>query len=94
MERGKRKLELMSQAAELFDLPADVAGGLPHIELIGNCQLLIHSHKGILSYSDEAVDVNCGALIVRIRGERLELTAMTDCEVRLRGRIAGLELME
>ena len=94
MERGKRKLELMSQAAELFDLPADVAGGLPHIELIGNCQMLIHSHKGILSYSGETVDVNCGPLIVRITGSGLELAAMTGCEVRIRGKISGLELME
>jgi len=85
--------DLSSRAADVFDLPADVLSGLPHIELIGDCQLLMNSHEGILSYSTEAIDVNGGALILRILGENLELMAMTGCELRVKGRITGLQLI-
>ena len=91
--RTRRDGALIARAADVFDLPADVIGDLPHIELIGDCQLLLSSHQGILAYSREAIDINCGRLIVRLRGRDLELTAMSDSELRVRGTIAGVELV-
>lgn len=85
--------ELSGRAADVFDLPADVIGALPHIELIGDCQLLMNRHEGILSYSTQSIDVNGGALVLRILGEGLELMAMTGCELRVRGKITALQLI-
>ena len=85
--------DLTSRAADVFDLPADVIAGLPHIELMGDCQLLMNRHEGILSYSTQAIDVNGGALILRILGENLELMSMTGCELRVKGKITGLQLI-
>ncbi len=93
MDKNRLERELISRAADVFDLPADVISSLPHIELIGDCQLLMNSHQGILSYSTETVDINGGKLVIRVRGEGLELMGMTGCELRLRGRITGLELI-
>jgi len=90
--RGK-EMRLVSRAAEVFDLPADVIGSLPHLELIGDCQLLLGSHQGILAYSREAIDINCGALIVRLGGREMELMSMSDSELRIRGRIEKVELV-
>ena len=93
MDRNRKDLELVSRAADVFDLPADILGTLPHIELIGDCQMLMNSHQGILAYSREAIDINGGKLIIRVKGEELELMAMTGCELRIRGKITGLELV-
>lgn len=93
MDRNRRDLELVSRAADVFDLPADILGTLPHIELIGDCQMLMNSHQGILAYSREAIDINGGKLIIRVKGEDLELMAMTGCELRIRGKITALELV-
>ena len=93
MDKNKLERELISRAADVFDLPADVISALPHIELIGDCQLLMHSHQGILAYSTQVIDINGGKLVLRIRGERLELTSMTGSEVRIQGKIAALELI-
>ena len=86
--------ELPLKAADVFDLPADVISSLPHIELIGDVQLLMDSHQGILSYSTETIDINGGRLILRVRGRGLELMAMTGNEVRVKGQITEIELME
>ena len=85
--------DLTTRAADVFDLPADVIAALPHIELIGDCQLLMNRHEGILSYSTERIDVNGGALVLRIIGENLKLMAMTGRELRVKGKITALQLI-
>ena len=91
MER--KQGELVRRAADLFDLPADVISSLPGVELIGDCQMLMDSHQGILSYSRETIDINGGSLVVRVSGEELELVAMTGCELRIRGQIRKVEMI-
>ena len=93
MDWRKKELELLTRAADVFDLPADIIADLPHIELIGDCQLLLGSHQGILSYSTETIDINGGKLIVRVTGEELELMAMSGSELRIRGKIRQVELV-
>ena len=83
----------MESVAELFDLPADIVAGLPHLELVGNRQLFLERHTGILGYSEEQIDVNTVSGVVRVRGQRLTLVAMTAEEVRIGGVISAVELV-
>ena len=62
--------------------------------LLGNLELYMYRHRGVLAYSTEEVDVNGGGVVVRIRGEGLQLLVMTEQELRLTGKIAGIELVE
>ena len=83
--------KLFSEAAELFDLPADVVAGLPHVELVGNSQFYMEHHRGILSYSGGEIAINGDALIVRVRGTGLELVSMTGEALRIKGVIDRVE---
>ena len=83
----------MDSVAELFDLPADIVAGLPHLEMVGNRQLFLERHMGILGYSEEQIDVNTVSGVVRVRGQRLTLVAMTAEEVRIGGVISAVELV-
>lgn len=96
MERNRRDKEggVLSAVAELFDLPADVVAGLPHLEMIGSRQLYLEHHTGILAYSESLIDANTTAGVLRIRGERLTLLAMTAEELRIGGRIVSVEWVE
>ena len=93
MERNPRKREggLLDTVAELFDLPADVVAGLPHVEMVGNGQFYMEHHRGILSYSGEEIAINGDKLIVRVRGTGLELVSMTGEALRIRGVISQVE---
>jgi len=87
MDRGW--LTRAGQAAmERLDLPA----GVPHMELIGEREFFMCRHRGVLSYSTETVEIGGGSLTVRVIGTELQLVAMTEEELRLRGRIAAVEL--
>lgn len=95
MERKRKAWSsgVMDSVAELFDLPADIVAGLPHLEMVGNRQLFLERHTGILGYSEEQIDVNTVSGVVRVRGQRLTLVAMTAEEVRIGGVISAVELV-
>ena len=86
MERIRKDREggVLTTVAELFDLPADVVAGLPRLEMVG-------SHTGILSYSDQQIDANTAGGVLRVKGERLTLLAMTAGELRIGGQIQSVE---
>ena len=85
--------EYLARMAELFDLPADVAAGLSHMELLGDRQLLLEGHEGLLAYGTELIDVSVGGAVLRVTGEGLTLKSMTEREVRIGGRIDGVEFL-
>ena len=91
MERGRRENGVLNAVAELFDLPADVVAGLPRLEMVGSRQLYVEHHAGILAYSEEQIDVNTAAGVLRVRGDGLSLLAMTAEELRIGGTIAAVE---
>ena len=82
---------MLSTVAELFDLPADIVAGLPRLEMVGDRQLYLEQHMGILSYSETQIDVNTAGGVLRVTGAGLSLLAMTGEEVRIGGRIAAVE---
>lgn len=91
MDRGW--LTRAGQAAmERLDLPGDIPAGVPHMELIGEREFFMCRHRGVLSYSTETVEIGGGSLTVRVIGTELQLVAMTEEELRLRGRSAAVEL--
>ena len=92
MEKKPRREGLLEKTAELFDLPADALAGLPKVELVGDRELRIENHRGILAYGTEEIHVSGGVFIVKIAGEGLELRAMTGLELLITGRIAGIQL--
>ena len=89
MERGKKNM--MSEAAERFDLPADLLSGLPHVEVAGDRQFYMENHRGILSYSNEEIDITADGMVVRVFGKGLELVSMSGEALRIRGVIERVE---
>ncbi len=93
MERNRKAWNsaVLSEVAELFDLPADVVAGLPRLEMMGERQLYLEHHTGILSYSEEQIDINTAGGVLRVRGNQLSLVAMTAEALRISGHIDALE---
>ena len=92
MERKREQGGILSSVAELFDLPPDVVAGLPRLELVGDGELRVENHKGILAYGDEEIQVSGGVFLIQIRGSGLELRAMTGLELLITGRIDSIQL--
>ena len=91
MEKRKRENGVLTRAAELFDLPADLVAGLPHVEVVGSGHFYLENHRGILSYSGEEIDINGEGVVIRVFGSGLELVSMTGDALRIRGAIQRVE---
>ena len=93
----KRKLSQVGQdALERLELPVNIAADVARIELLGNRELYMDRHRGVLAYSTEEVDVNGGGVVVRIRGEGLQLHTLSidGGQIRVEGTVQSLTYEE
>lgn len=92
MEQKARRPGLLERTAEILDLPADALAGVPRLELVGDRELRMENHKGILAYGSEEIHVSGGVFLVKISGQNLELRAMTGLELLITGQIHQITL--
>jgi len=92
MDKKPRRTGFLEKTAEVFDLPADALAGLPRLELVGDRELRVENHKGILAYGTEEIHISGGAFLIKVSGTELELRAMTGLELLITGRIAQIVL--
>lgn len=83
---------LLAKASRMLDLPGDVVAGLPRLELIGKSELRMEQHRGILAYGPEEIHISGGKLVIRVKGQGLELRAMNPTELLITGEITAVEL--
>ena len=93
MDKKPRRSGLLERAADALDLPADALAGLPRVELVGDRELRMENHRGILAYGTEEIHVSGGAFVVKIAGRGLELRAMTGLELLITGEIRQVVLL-
>ena len=92
MRKNDKEYSFWEKTVDKLDLPGQVVAGLPYVTLTGNHRLYIENHKGILEYGEEAININCGKMIIKIKGQKLELRAMSENELVITGNIASIEL--
>ena len=87
----ERKESILEKTVRALNLPPDVAG-LPRIELLGDRELRVEYHKGILGYGTEEIHISGGKMLIRVLGSDLELLGMNAAELRITGHIRAVEL--
>lgn len=75
----------------MLDVPADIKGGLLHMEIESSREAFFENHKGIISLSEEEIEVNTPDGSVIVTGQRLRVTALSAEELRIAGAIEKIE---
>ena len=91
MDRNRKKEGFLEKTAQLLEVPGQVVG-LPKVELLGQGELRMENHRGILAYGREEILVSGGKLLIRVKGTQLELKAMNAGELLITGTILAVEL--
>ncbi len=76
--------------ADLLEIPGEIALDLPKIVLVGNVQVIIENHRGIVEYTTESVRVIVPVGEVRLRGRNLVLRNILPDELCVEGEIQSL----
>ncbi|MGI6539027.1 MAG: sporulation protein YqfC [Caldicoprobacterales bacterium] len=88
----RKKLESMkSNLSEIFDLPKDIMLNLPRISMIGNNQMMVENHKGIIEYTPQRIRVNSSIGVIRIQGKDMQLKNIASDDIMITGEIKMLE---
>ena len=67
MEEKQRRESVLEKTAQALDLPAAGVAGLPHLSMIGDRELRVENHRGILAYGTEEIHIGGGRLVIRVR---------------------------
>lgn len=77
--------------AKLLDLPQDVVMDLPRVTMIGNRQLYIENHRGVLHFSNEALKLALSKGKLEVYGQELVIRAIMTEEVFIEGVIQDIK---
>jgi sporulation protein YqfC len=81
----------VEKITHFLDLPQEIIYNLPKVTLIGNLQVLIENHRGIIEYSTGKVRVSVNTGEIEVVGKELVICNITRDEICLDGDISGLK---
>ncbi|NOU76055.1 sporulation protein YqfC [Paenibacillus sp. LMG 31458] len=77
--------------AKILDLPQDVVQDLPRITMIGNVQLYVENHRGVLHFSSEKLKLELTKGTLEVFGKQLVIRAILSEEVFIEGLIDNVK---
>lgn len=84
--------QLLVQASQKLELPADIVAGVPRIDVIGTDTCSVEPHRGLLEYSGERISVSTSIGAVTLLGDGLEIKQMNTERITIAGKLHRLEL--
>ncbi len=90
MSWQNRKKQWQERVANFLDIPRDLLMDLPKVVLVGDVQVFIENHRGILVYTPEQVRVNTALGKLEITGSDLSLKNILPDEIMVEGRIKSI----
>ena len=91
MKRYSR--DTTNKVIHALDLPQDIFLGLPSISMMGNKEIYISNHKGILSYGQEEICILIKDYQIRIIGRTLTICSYSKDDLTIQGHIHSLEFI-
>ena len=73
-----------------LDLPVEVIDGLPKINIIGNSEITIENHKGILSFDKDNTKIKTNIGILNIQGDEIEIVFIGGSTITIAGKFKSL----
>lgn len=78
----KRKL------LKALELPEEIASGATKISMVSFEKIRIDNYKSLIEYERDVIRVNTKEKLIKITGEDMELSEVTDESVEITGKIA------
>ena len=87
----RRRKGNLQALAGLLDIPPDIVLDLPRITMLGNKQLLVENHKGIIEYSPAFVRIKLSQGELAITGADLCLGSLQAEQILVEGTVTGIK---
>ena len=87
----KKLREVKTTVSEMFELPKDIMLNLPRISMIGNNQMLVENHRGVIEYTPQRIRLNSTIGVIRVEGQDMDLKNIAADDVMITGVIKHVE---
>ncbi len=87
----KKLREVKTTVSEMFELPKDIMLNLPRISMIGNNQMLVENHRGVIEYTPQRIRLNSTIGVIRVEGQDMDLKNIAVDDVMITGLIKHVE---
>lgn len=78
-QKGKEKI------LNRLDFPSDISLDLPKIIVVGNREITIENHRGIMAFETNMVKINSRIGAITINGEKFEILFIGETTITISG---------
>lgn len=89
--KEEKLTKVKANISDILEIPKDILLDLPRITFIGNLQVSIENHKGIVEYSNENIRVKMKDGIIKVSGMDLAIKTIIAEEITISGKIASID---
>lgn len=82
---------LAHKLTDVFEIPKDVVLDLPRITVVGDAQVVIENHRGVIEYSRQKVRINTTLGELLVAGAGLVIANILTEQIVIEGKVAKLE---
>lgn len=93
-EDHEEKKRLRNSLADFFELPKEVVLNVCQINIVGNIQLHLENHRGVIEYTEEIVRISVNNGEVIVRGRDLRIKNLLSEEIFIEGKFDAVEFEE
>jgi sporulation protein YqfC len=90
----RKKNTVSRKIADILDLPRDVILDLPKISALGNSQITVENHRGIIEYRPDLMRISTSRGEIRIIGANLTIGTILRDEIVVEGRLMSFEYVD
>ncbi len=87
MPSKKRRVSFKEIISDMFELPKDVVMDLPRMTLVGNIQVYLENHRGVIAYNENLVRIGVANGEIIIRGRNLSIENLAAAELLIKGSV-------
>lgn len=87
---GVPSTAIKSFVGQALDMPRELILNLPHLSIVGNEDIIVQNHQGLLAYASDLVRIKTTSGILNIAGRQLMINKITNEYIRLTGRLTSI----
>ena len=91
---GRKVERVKEQISDKLQLPRDIVMDLPKIIIIGDSEISVENHKGVISFQTEILKVNSKVGAIVIQGSNLEILFIGGNTITVGGKFKSIQYEE
>ncbi|EYE88120.1 sporulation protein YqfC [Fervidicella metallireducens AeB] len=89
-----KKINIKERFSASLELPKEVLSETPVIKIIGNNEIYIENHKGILEYGTNRIRINTVLGVLVIEGYNFEISEINQEDIKITGFTEAIEFIK